>query len=801
MAFDLRLIYASDLEGGSTKTLNNAVNFAAITEALKKNESSSLVISAGDNIIPGPFYNAGGVRSGIRDSGILNNVYNQLLDLSENGYDSLRERSGIVDIAIMNAIGFDASAVGNHEFDAGTAAFEDLIAQDARGAEGPAGDRYVGTFFPYLSANLDFSGDSGLAGLFKDEVIDATGGAGGRAIAPAATFELTDKNGTTSKVGLIGATTPVLSTISSPGNVVANGTGGLNTYPQSPSELEAVVADLASVLQPTIDAVIAKGVNKVVMVTHLQQSEMEKLLIQRLKGVDVVVAGGSGTSFFDNGTTTTTDDDVFTTKNADGNTAYVVSVPGLYSTVGVIDLKFDDNGVPSIVNASGYASTKENVDLLGGNLTGEPASLVKQLVDKVQSIVFEKDQQIYGYTSTYLQGNRGFIRTEETNFGNLAADSQLWKAKQIDSGITVSLKNGGGLRAPIGDIGGTDKNPILMPPESRTVEQDGYLKPAGAISQLDLENTLRFNNSLVVVETTASGLQKLMEHAVSASSSGNTPGQFAQIGGMRLQFDHGKDYSTAVGTQRIRSLVITDDNDTITDVIIQEGDLIGNPSRVIKMVTLDFLANNDGDSYPFSEVATSITNLTLNGNNVTEQDALAEYLQKYHSTPITAYDEAETDAAQDSRIINNGVGNTGTIINEVSADCWVDRVTGQHHYVAAGSQEEAILLNDSNWNKSGDSVNWLTNAGESKTTFDIFRLYNSNTGAHLFTINPIERSLAATNHGYIYEGVVGNAYAATTSGVDAIYRFHDSSINTYAYSGDSNAFSGAWVNEGIAFYV
>ena len=33
----------------------------------------------------------------------------------------------------MNAIGFDASAVGNHEFDAGSSAFEDLIAQGARG--------------------------------------------------------------------------------------------------------------------------------------------------------------------------------------------------------------------------------------------------------------------------------------------------------------------------------------------------------------------------------------------------------------------------------------------------------------------------------------------------------------------------------------------------------------------------------------------------------------------------------------------------------------------------------------------
>ena len=801
MAFDLRLIYASDLEGGSTKTLNNAVNFAAITEALKSEKSSSLIVSAGDNTIPGPFYNAGGVRSGIRDSGVLNNVYNQLLDLTENGYDSLRELPGVVDIAVMNAIGFDASAVGNHEFDAGTSAFEDLIAQDARGSEGPAGDRYVGTFFPYLSANLDFSGDSGLAALSKDEVIDATGGAGGRTIAPAATFELTDNNGTTAKVGVIGATTPVLATISSPGNVVANGTGGLNTYPQTTAELEAVVADLASVLQPTVDAVIAKGVNKVVMVTHLQQSELEKLLIQRLKGVDVVVAGGSGASSFDNGATAATDDDVFTTKNADGNSAYVVSVPGLYSTVGVIDLKLDDNGVPSLVNANGYASTKENVDLLGGNLTGEPASLVKQLVDQVQSIVFEKDKQIYGYTSTYLQGNRGFIRTEETNFGNLAADSQLWKAKQIDSGITVSLKNGGGLRAPIGDIGGTDKNPILMPPEARTVEQDGYLKPAGAISQLDLENTLRFNNSLVVVETTASGLQTLMEHAVSASSTGNTPGQFAQIGGMRLQFDHGKDYSTAEGTQRIRSLVITDDNDTIIDVIIQEGDLIGDPSRAIKMVTLDFLAKNDGDSYPFSKVATSITNLQQNGSNVTEQDALAEYLQEYHSTPFAAYNEAETNVTEDSRIINNGAGNINAIINEVSANRWLDQITGQHHYVTAGSQEETVLSETTNWNKSGESINWLTDAGESKATFDIYRLYNSNTGAHLFTINPIEKSLAESNFGYTYEGIVGNAYAASTTGTDAVYRFHNSGINSYSYSEDASAFSGAWANEGIAFYI
>ena len=663
MAFDLRLIYASDLEGGSTTTLNNAIYFAAITEALKGDARANLLVSAGDNYIPGPFYNAGGIRSAIRDSGILNDVYNQLFGLSANGYDSLRELPGVVDIGIMNAIGFDASAVGNHEFDAGSSAFEDLIAQGARDPEGPPGDRYVGTLFPYLSANLDFSGD-GLAGLFEDQIVDATAGAGARTIAPAVTFDLTDDNGSTSKVGVIGATTPVLSTITSPGGVVAKGTGGLETYPQTPEELERVVADLASVLQPVVDALIAEGVNKVVMVTHLQQSQMEQLLIQRLRGVDVMVAGGSGASFFDDGSTTSTEDDVFATQNADGDPAYVVSVPGLYSTVGVVDLQFDNNGIPSIVSARGLESTQDTVNAVGGDLNGQAASLVSDLVEAVQDVVFEKDQIIYGYTNTYLQGNRAFIRTEETNFGNLAADSQLWKAQQIDPEITVSLKNGGGLRAPIGDIGGTAENPVLLPPRARTIAEDGYFKPEGAISQLDLENTLRFNNDLVVVETTAAGLQVLMEHAISASATGNTPGQFPQIGGMRLQFDYEQDYSDAPGIQRIRSLVITGENDSIIDVIIQDGELQGNPDRPIKMVTLDFLANNDGDSYPFSEVASSITNLQINGNDVSEQVALAEYLQAFYGTPETAFNIAETSVENDLRIINNGRGNRNTILND-----------------------------------------------------------------------------------------------------------------------------------------
>ncbi|WP_131592467.1 choice-of-anchor I domain-containing protein [Synechococcus sp. BS55D] len=656
MAFSLQILYASDLEGGSIGALDAAVNFAAIVDALDDGSIPTLVLSAGDNMIPGPFYNAGGDRAALRDSGVLNNAYNTLLSTTD--YDSLRELPGVVDVAIMNAIGFDASALGNHEFDAGTSALADLVKQDSRGAAGPAGDRYVGTLFPYLSANLDVSADSGLNALYQSGIVDGTAGAAARKLAAAASFTLDGGE----KVAVIGATTPILSTISSPGAVVAEGGGGLSTYPVNDAERAKVVAALATELQTSIDAAIAAGANKVILVSHLQQVEMEKDLIRALSGVDVMVAGGSEASTFDNGSTSSTDDDIFITTNKDGTTAYVVSVPGQYEMVGRIQLSFNDSGVPSLIKADGIPATAAGVSSVGGDATTGTAAIVQNLVNAVTGVVTSKDQQIYGYTDVYLQGNRGFIRTEETNFGNLAADSQLWKARTIDPTIQVSLKNGGGLRAAIGDIGGTAAAPELVAPLAKSLAKDGYDKPAGAISQLDIENSLRFNNTLVTVETDAAGLRALMEHAISASSAGNTPGQFPQIAGMRFEFNHAVDYSSEAGQQRIKTLVIVDENDAVTDVIVENGQLVGNPDRTIKMVTLNFLANNDGDSYPFSTVSRSITDITESGTKVSEQTALAQYLQAFYPSADKAFKAAETSVDDDKRIINSGLGNSNQII-------------------------------------------------------------------------------------------------------------------------------------------
>ena len=165
--FTLQILHASDLEGG-VNAIDSAANFAAIVDRFEDEFDNTITLSAGDNYIPGPFFGAAGDRS-LRTP--LQEFYQEYF--SNSDLTNVREGVGRVDISIMNAIGFDASAVGNHEFDAGTNAFGDIIGTDIRGTT--LGDvRWLGAQFPYLSANLDFSADSNLSGLFTSDILTNT---------------------------------------------------------------------------------------------------------------------------------------------------------------------------------------------------------------------------------------------------------------------------------------------------------------------------------------------------------------------------------------------------------------------------------------------------------------------------------------------------------------------------------------------------------------------------------------------------------------------------------------------------
>ena len=157
--FRLQLLHASDLEGG-VAAIGRAPNFAALIDAFEDapDIDASLTVSAGDNVIPGPFF-AAASDSSIQPT--LNEVFNTFYGLTPpNAYNDLRAAGGRIDYSVMNVIDFDASALGNHEFDLGSDVLATNIRPDRRGVPGPAGHRWMGVQFPYLSANLDFSGDA-----------------------------------------------------------------------------------------------------------------------------------------------------------------------------------------------------------------------------------------------------------------------------------------------------------------------------------------------------------------------------------------------------------------------------------------------------------------------------------------------------------------------------------------------------------------------------------------------------------------------------------------------------------------
>lgn len=462
-----------------------------------------------------------------------------------------------------------------------------------------------------------------------------------------------DRNG--DRIGVVGVTTPLVESISSTGDVTVVGSNA--------NDMTA----LAGVLQPTIDSLLAQGVNKIVTVTHLQQFQLERELVPLLRGVDVAIAGGSDTIVADSsdrlraGDTAGVSPYPFLTTNADGEPAAIVSTDGEYSYVGRLVVEFDDNGVliPSSIDANqsgAFATDDQGVAEVWNQVApgsdpfapGRKGGTVKTLTDAVQGVVTAKDQQVFGETTVFIEGRREKVRTEETTLGNLSADANLFVAQQFDPTVQVSIKNGGGIRAPIGEVVGDSGE--LVPPQANPLSG----KETGEISQLDIENTLRFNNELTLLTLTAKQLKAVIEHGVSATEPGATPGQFPQVGGISFSFD-----PTLPPGQRVQSLAITDDSGEIVDSVVIDGEVFGDPDRSIRIVTLNFLAGG-GDSYPFPEFieenagfanVVDLPDVLTDAGAATaadpgsEQDALAEFLLA--SGPFV---QEETPASEDTRI-------------------------------------------------------------------------------------------------------------------------------------------------------
>ena len=484
---------------------------------------------------------------------------------------SLENGVPFYDSMVISAIDYDALAIGNHEFDFGPEVLADLI-------EGTDDDIF-------LSANLDVGAEPELQALADQ----------GR-IANSRVVETS-----TGKIGVIGATTDRLSFISSPRQVEAG------------AVQPAVEAEL--------DALSAQGIDKIVLISHLQSVEEDIELLKSLTGVDVAIAGGGDELLANPGDRLVPEDQEtygsypVIAQDADGRDVPVITTAGSYKYLGRLTVRFDDEG--EVVEAAGgpiRVAGSDQPDAVA------PDPEIERLVSApVRAFVDDLAKEVVGTSEVALDGRRGpGVRTGETNLGDLMADALLFEAKRLaaDFGAKapdVALQNGGGIR-------------------------NDSLIPAGEITALDTFDIAPFSNFVAVVEDVApEQLKEIMENAVAQVEQAD--GRFAQIAGFAMTYDPkgaaqvlNEDGSVQTPGARVRELRLADGTP-----IVQAGAVAGG-ARPLTIATIDFLARG-GDQYPFGNEAFT----TL---GVSYQQALAKFIEDGLGGTISAANYPEGGAGR-----------------------------------------------------------------------------------------------------------------------------------------------------------
>ncbi len=604
-SFTLQILHASDWEAG-LPALEDAPRFSAVVEGLKAQYPlNTVILSSGDNYILGPFMNASADPSA--------------------PFGGIKGRG---DLLILNAIGVQAAVFGNHEFDDGTALIRNLLQ-----ATNTVDYSYPGAAFPYLSANVVFSNDNFLNAQVVADGQDAT--VISNRIARSCTITVAGET-----LGLVGVTTPELMSLSSPGKGIT------------------VLTNVVVEVQAAVDALTHAGINKILLLAHLQQVETEVSLAGQLRGVDVILAGGSHalmakpTDRLRVGDVRYGDYPVATT-DLDGKTVYVINTAANYRYVGRLVADFDEGGTITSVSAlSGAFATDAQGVMDTGNHA--PVAAVTNVTALLANIIDSKDGNLFGRTAVYLNGIRESVRTEETNLGDLTADANLWYGRLRDSDTSISLKNAGGIRDSIGAVVSSTGGILRVPP----LANPRVGKLDGDVSQLDIENALRFNNTLALVTLTAQQLRDTMEWGVGGDG---TPGQFPQVSGMKFSFNptnapmtyqsasNGTPTNILYPGERLRSLVALR-ADGRQDLVVENGQLVGDPNRTFRMVTLAFMVAG-GDRYFALTQGTQATILAdtqapiVFGTEGAEQKVLADYL-----VAAATWQDPDVPASEDERI-------------------------------------------------------------------------------------------------------------------------------------------------------
>ena len=531
----------------------------------------------------------------------------------------------VYDGVAQSMMPYDAHILGNHEFDYGTGFLK----------------RYIDSFtqknrYQFLSGNMDFSANADLSSMAVKSGPILRSMHSGKKVGQS----YIHKDFKTGAIfGVVSAVTPLLRTISSPGTAKV---------------MTIDIPATAALINKQVEALEKQGINKIILVSHLQGVAYDKEIVALLKNVDVAVAGG--------GDDLLTSPDVAESiqlipgegkpvgkypemvKDANGVDVPLITSKGNYNYLGRFDVSFNAQGkVTSYNKTTSYprrvVPASSVATALGVTDAVIPDKRIVDAVEKPLNTCLTGFAKSIASTQVVFATDRGSatvlgVRTAETNGGNLVADSfvKAYTARAAAVGLpaagtanpVVAVQNGGGIRQ-----GGGTTLPITG--------------VAGAINRGNTFDLLPFDNRLVAVTSvSAADLKEIFERSCAVSTSGG--GQFLQFSGMKVSCSRtgtaivistptGDAYAgniTTAGT-RVKEITLSDGRALVKDGAVVAG------APTVTIVTNQFTADG-GDNYPTFQKMTKVA------FGVSYEQGLYDYLLSFPKNAAGLPEVPATDA-------------------------------------------------------------------------------------------------------------------------------------------------------------
>ena len=335
---------------------------------------------------PGLSYSKVAALKNTTENALLVDAGDHLQGTAYGGMDN-----GTTIIQLMNATGYDAATLGNHEFDYGMAGC--LAAIDA--AE-----------YPYVSCNFRHEQDGVPGDLVLNNFVMLESGK--------------------EKIAFVGITTPETITSSSPayyqdesGNYIYGIDGGMDG------------SALYAAAQSAIDDAKAAGADHVIALGHLGVDASSgpwtsRNLIANTTGLDAFIDGHSHTTI-----------EMEPVTDKAGNAVVLTQTGSYLDAVGKLTIGTDGSIRTELLSADELA-----------DLTPDAAvsALEYAWITEVNGLLGE----VIGYAEVTFDnydadGNR-LVRRQDTNTGDFAADALYYLFDEMGMDVDVAVMNGGGIR-------------------------------------------------------------------------------------------------------------------------------------------------------------------------------------------------------------------------------------------------------------------------------------------------------------------------------------------------------------------